>query len=77
MTYPSTKGQLFCYLPVPSVTTRLPVHINALWELSSNRRDIWMGEDTNGLARRRAGIRIHQNYIDPLATVLLPFQIGT
>ena len=53
--FPPLKGQLFCYLPVPSVSTQLPVHINALWELSSNRRDIWMGEDANGLARNRAG----------------------
>jgi hypothetical protein len=33
-------GRAFCFLPLP-VTTGLPLHVNAFFELSSNRRDIW------------------------------------
>lgn len=33
-------GRAFCFLPLP-VATGLPVHVNAFFELSSNRRDIW------------------------------------
>jgi sacsin len=36
----SGGGQAFCFLPLP-VRTGLPVHVNAFFELSSNRRDIW------------------------------------
>jgi hypothetical protein len=38
--FPDINGQAFCFLPLP-VRTQLPVHTNAYWELSSNRRDIW------------------------------------
>ncbi|KAG0589167.1 hypothetical protein KC19_1G000400 [Ceratodon purpureus] len=38
------EGQAFCFLPLP-VRTGLPVHVNAYFELSSNRRDIWYGAD--------------------------------
>ena len=38
--FPDLAGQAFCFLPLP-VSTQLPVHVNAYWELSSNRRDIW------------------------------------
>ena len=34
------EGHAFCFLPLP-VQTGLPVHVNAFFELSSNRRDIW------------------------------------
>ena len=48
--YPTLPGQAFCFLPLP-VHTQLPVHVNAFWELSSNRRDIWRGDDTTGNAK--------------------------
>ncbi|KAG0476035.1 hypothetical protein HPP92_012876 [Vanilla planifolia] len=35
-------GRAFCFLPLP-INTGLPTHINAYFELSSNRRDIWFG----------------------------------
>ena len=38
--FPQISGQAFCFLPLP-VRTQLPVHTNAYWELSANRRDIW------------------------------------
>ena len=41
------RGRAFCFLPLP-VHTGLPVHINAYFELSSNRRDIWHGDDMAG-----------------------------
>ncbi len=47
-------GRAFCFLPLP-VMTKLPVHVNAYFELSSNRRDIWRGgEDMRGEASQRA-----------------------
>ena len=48
-----TEGQAFCFLPLP-VRTQLPVHVNAYFELSSNRRDIWRGEDTTGESKIRS-----------------------
>ncbi|CAM9585767.1 unnamed protein product, partial [Chrysoparadoxa australica] len=40
-------GKAYCFLPLP-VSTGLPVHINGYFELSSNRRDIWSGQDMAG-----------------------------
>lgn len=48
------NGHAFCFLPLP-IQTKLPVLINAYFELSSNRRDIWRGDDTKGEARLRSG----------------------
>eukprot|EP00736_Rhodelphis_marinus_P006485 Rmarinus@m.28251 len=38
------KGRGYCFLPLPT-KTGVPVHINGYFELSSNRRDIWHGDD--------------------------------
>lgn len=38
------EGRAFCFLPLPA-KTGLPVHVNGYFELSSNRRDIWYGQD--------------------------------
>ena len=43
----SSGGRAFCFLPLPA-RTGLPVHVNAYFELSSNRRDIWFGGDMAG-----------------------------
>jgi sacsin len=53
--FPRLKGQVFCFLPLPAIVTNIPVHMNAYWELSSNRRDIWRGDDTKGEAKLRSG----------------------
>ena len=37
-------GKAFCFLPLP-VTTGLPINLNAFFELSANRRDIWWGSE--------------------------------
>lgn len=58
---PPISGQLFCFLPLP-IRTSLPVHVNAYWELSSNRRDIWRGDDTKGEAKLRSGKPIARQY---------------
>lgn len=50
--FPALDGQAFCFLPLP-VRTQLPLHINAYFELSSNRRDIWRGDDTTGESKVR------------------------
>ena len=47
------KGRAFCFLPLPA-ETGLPVHVNGYFELSSNRRDIWRGDDLAGEGRTRA-----------------------
>ena len=44
-----SKGRAFCFLPLPT-ETGLPVHVNGYFELSSNRRDIWRGDDMAGAA---------------------------
>ena len=49
----SIKGRAFCFLPLPA-ETGLPVHVNGYFELSSNRRDIWRGDDMAGEGRTRA-----------------------
>ena len=46
------EGQAFCVLPLP-VRTGLPVHVNAFFELSTNRRDIWYGSDLQGVGKLR------------------------
>ncbi|KAL4545625.1 hypothetical protein Ndes2526B_g00282 [Nannochloris sp. 'desiccata'] len=48
------QGRAFCFLPLPALT-QLPVHINGLFELSSNRRDLWHGQDlSSGAGKIRA-----------------------
>ncbi|XP_020581520.1 sacsin isoform X2 [Phalaenopsis equestris] len=46
-------GRAFCFLPLP-ISTGLPIHINAYFELSSNRRDIWFGNDMAGGGKVRS-----------------------
>ena len=50
---PNIRGRAFCFLPLPA-ETGLPVHVNGYFELSSNRRDIWRGDDLAGEGRTRA-----------------------
>ncbi|KAL8483693.1 hypothetical protein ACS0TY_026393 [Phlomoides rotata] len=47
------EGRAFCFLPLP-ISTGLPVHINSYFELSSNRRDIWFGDDMAGDGKKRS-----------------------
>ncbi|KAI5066266.1 hypothetical protein GOP47_0018890 [Adiantum capillus-veneris] len=49
----SLEGRAFCFLPLP-VKSGLPVHVNAYFELSSNRRDIWFGDDMAGGGKLRS-----------------------
>ncbi|KAL2612990.1 hypothetical protein R1flu_024682 [Riccia fluitans] len=49
----SFEGRAFCFLPLP-VKTGLPVHVNGYFELSSNRRDIWYGDDMSGGGKLRS-----------------------
>lgn len=48
-----TVGRAFCFLPLP-VRVGMPVHINGYFELSSNRRDIWHGDDMTGDGKLRS-----------------------
>eukprot|EP00897_Mesotaenium_endlicherianum_P007203 jgi/Mesen1/6510/ME000332S05518 len=47
------EGRAFCFLPLP-VKIGLPVHVNGYFELSSNRGDIWYGDDMTGGGKLRA-----------------------
>jgi sacsin len=47
------EGRAFCFLPLP-INTGLPIHVNAYFELSSNRRDIWFGNDMAGGGKKRS-----------------------
>ncbi|KAL3718738.1 hypothetical protein ACJRO7_003791 [Eucalyptus globulus] len=47
------EGRAFCFLPLP-ISTGLPAHVNAYFELSSNRRDIWFGNDMAGHGKKRS-----------------------
>uniref|UniRef100_A0A7N0RD15 RING-type domain-containing protein n=1 Tax=Kalanchoe fedtschenkoi TaxID=63787 RepID=A0A7N0RD15_KALFE len=47
------EGRAFCFLPLP-ICTGLPAHVNAYFELSSNRRDIWFGNDMTGGGKKRS-----------------------
>ena len=40
------QGRVFCFLPLPG-TSGLPVHINGQFILSSNRRTLWSGEESD------------------------------
>jgi hypothetical protein len=70
--FPALQGQAFCFLPLP-VRTRLPVHVNAYFELSSNRRDIWRADDTVGDSRVRGlwNEALLKGVLAPLYAVLL------
>lgn len=50
---PPPPGLAFCFLPLP-IATGLPVHINGYFEISSNRRDLWFGDDMRGEGAARA-----------------------
>ncbi|KAL6965910.1 hypothetical protein U1Q18_049781 [Sarracenia purpurea var. burkii] len=52
------EGRAFCFLPLP-INTGLPVHVNAYFELSSNRRDIWFGNDMAGGGKKRSDWNIY------------------
>ncbi|KAL4347431.1 hypothetical protein GQ457_17G023690 [Hibiscus cannabinus] len=52
------EGRAFCFLPLP-ISTGLPAHVNAYFELSSNRRDIWFGNDMAGGGKKRSDWNIY------------------
>ncbi|KAK7407784.1 hypothetical protein VNO78_09866 [Psophocarpus tetragonolobus] len=60
------EGRAFCFLPLP-ISTGLPAHVNAYFELSSNRRDIWFGSDMAGGGRKRSDWNIYllENVVAP------------
>uniref|UniRef100_A0A7S2UD61 U-box domain-containing protein n=1 Tax=Attheya septentrionalis TaxID=420275 RepID=A0A7S2UD61_9STRA len=50
---PLLNGNAFCGLPLPA-QTMLPLHLNGMFELSANRRDIWYGDDMSGQGEIRS-----------------------
>ncbi|XP_052204846.1 LOW QUALITY PROTEIN: uncharacterized protein LOC127809789 [Diospyros lotus] len=74
------EGRAFCFLPLP-ISTGLPVHVNAYFELSSNRRDIWFGNDMAGGGKKRSDWNIYllEDVVAPAYGHLLEkvaFEIG-
>ena len=45
----AVHGRPYCLLPLPS-SSGLPVHVNGFFEISSNRRDIWYGDDLGAVS---------------------------
>ena len=66
------SGRAFCFLPLP-VRTGLPVHVNAFFELSSNRRDVWYGGDMSGggAARSEWNQALLEKVVSPSYVALL------
>ncbi|MCI09299.1 zinc finger C3HC4 type (RING finger) protein, partial [Trifolium medium] len=48
-----STGQAFCFLPLP-VRTGLSVQVNGFFEVSSNRRGIWYGDDMDRSGKVRS-----------------------
>jgi hypothetical protein len=46
-------GNVYCFLPLP-ILSSVPLSINGYFELSSNRRDIWFGDDMHGDGQLRS-----------------------
>ena len=69
---PNTKGNAFCFLPLPA-ETGFAVHINGYFELSANRRDIWSGSDMTGAGKVRSDWNrlLLWDVISPLYTEVL------
>lgn len=42
-------GNLFCFLPLPDVFTGFPIHIHGTFQLTDNRRSLWMALNDTGL----------------------------
>lgn len=75
---PQPQGRLFCFLPLP-VPSLLPVHLNCTFEISSNRRDLWVGgSDLVGSGKRRAqwNVALLQDVCSPLYAQLLAAAAG-
>ena len=66
------RGNAYCFLPLPG-ETGFEIHINGYFELSSNRRDIWWGEDMAGTSgvRREWNRLMLSDVIAPLYCELL------
>lgn len=47
------SGRTYVFLPLP-LLTGLPVHVNGFFEISENRRELWLGTDMKGAGLLRA-----------------------
>jgi hypothetical protein len=71
------QGHAFCFLPLP-VQLQLPVHINAFFELSSNRRDVWApgaGLAGAGAARAQWNLDLLRHVAAPAYLALLQYAV--
>ncbi len=41
------KGNMFCFLPLPSLSSGIPAHLNASFFLDSHRRGLWKSSSSN------------------------------
>lgn len=49
----AVPGLAYVFLPLP-LSTGLPVHLNGFFEISENRRELWLGDDMKGAGKIRA-----------------------
>lgn len=49
----AVSGLAYVFLPLP-LATGLPVHVNGFFEISENRRELWLGTDMKGAGLIRA-----------------------
>jgi sacsin len=66
------RGRAHCFLPLPQ-ETGLPVQVNGYFELSSNRRDIWLGDDMagEGAVRHEWNVALLRDVVAPTYARLL------
>lgn len=50
------RGQVFCFLPIPSLQSHLPVHINGNFILDSTRLNMWYKNDMDDKTRWNANL---------------------
>ena len=65
-------GKAFCFLPLPA-ETGLPIHVHGYFELSSNRRNIWFGDDMagEGAIKAKWNVALLQDVVSPCYKQLL------
>ena len=65
------SGSVFCFLPVGDMHTDLPVHVNASFQLTPNRRQLWL-KDPGRDSRLDGKHAIYEDWNEILMTKSLP-----
>eukprot|EP01084_Bolivina_argentea_P290736 499493_1 len=70
--FDALRGRAFTFLPLP-IYTGLPIHINAYFELSANRRDLWLDMHGVGAERHQWNESILQDVLAPSYAYLIEY----